>query len=297
MGREIGDGDATTSDSPALASSSFPRRSSRRVFTDSLGDTRYASISIVMSATSRRQALAACLLGTEDQIGAREREVALGVSYHRVGGLETFDALSQRLHRGEIGPGVRGQALRQVGDVGEVLRQVLLQSKHRGDEGGQSVEVGGRVGPYPGRLHAPLRARAAVWPERTRSRHGSARRGRRESANAARHRHRAAEPRTLYRQRWTPISLVGPSRLPGQRLDECHDGLLVRVRGPARPSWNSNIASTASRRVAALPSCRYGAVWAAMRRLGTLKACRSSSLPVTLYRPMSAFVMLPRLRK
>ena len=53
--------DAIASASPAFASSSFPRRSSRRVFTDSLGDTRYASISIVMSATSRaRLLLPAC---------------------------------------------------------------------------------------------------------------------------------------------------------------------------------------------------------------------------------------------
>ena len=105
-----------------------------------------------------REGRVADLLGLARHVRRRERHEARGVAHHRVAGLEAFDALLLRGDGAQVALDVAGESVGEVGGAPGGLRQALREAGHAGDEGGQGVEVGERVGFHPGNLDAPVRS-------------------------------------------------------------------------------------------------------------------------------------------
>ena len=94
-----------------------------------------------------------------------QRKVAGRVAYHRVAGLEAFDALFLRVDGVEVGPEIARNSLRKVGNVPGGARQIVLQAFHAGNEGGQGIEIRERIGLHAGDLDAPVRGELLDLPD------------------------------------------------------------------------------------------------------------------------------------
>ena len=202
-----------------------------------------------------RQGIVVRLLGLARHVRRRQRQVAGGVAHHRVAGLEAFDALFLRVDGAQVAPHVAGEPVGQIGNAPRGVGQALLEAGHAGDEGGERVEVGQRVRPDAGDLDAPARGElldlaneidgGPVAPTAAAAGHGvqGPRRGEQEGGDDD------AEDEGA--------GFHGDSSLdsPASVLMNATIASLSSS-GASRPNWNSNMASTASRSVAALPSWR-----------------------------------------
>ena len=203
-----------------------------------------------------RQAADRRRLGLLHQVRRRERKVVRGGADHRVLGLEALDALLLGRDRVRVRREVARQPVRQVRDLPHRRRQVLLEAVHAGNEQGQGVEIGQRVGLHAGGLDAPLGRELLDLPQEGQGRAvlglgSSAPAQRVQGADRGQREDGDGRPEDDGPELHGDSSSDSPTRVSMNATIAS-----LSSSGASRPNWNSNMASTASRRVSALPSCR-----------------------------------------
>ena len=195
------------------------------------------------------------LLRKPHHVCRRQRQVAVRVADDGVAGLEALDTLLLRIDRADIGVYRVGQPVRQVGDAVGGFRQIGLQARHAGDEGGQGIEVCKRIGLDARDLDAPVGREpldllndvdrlAVVLLAAVVGHHVDDARRRQENDGNDSTNYECARSH-CENSLDSPASVLIKATMAS-----------LSSSGASRPSWNSNIASTASRNVAAVPSWR-----------------------------------------
>ena len=186
----------------------------------------------------------------------RGREVARGIADHRVVGLEALDAFFLGGDGARVRPEIARQPIGQVRDLPYRSGQRLLEAVHAGNEGGQGVEVGQRIGLHAGHFDAPRGSELLDVPQEDQGRavlgfaaDGGAHHVQGPGRGQCEDGHERPEDHGPGPH--GDISSDSPTRVSMNATIAS-----LSSSGASRPSWNSNMASTASRRVAAVPSCR-----------------------------------------